>query len=116
MRRVLNHNFTNFTAFYEALVQFVNSGKPCFSVRDKKEYNSWMEGEVICMTGKDRKYPSIYDKDSLEKIYHLVRHNDDIKIDTLKEAVNRDKSPILALMVASGVVQENVQNPLKRDR
>jgi hypothetical protein len=105
MSRTLNHNITNFTAFYEALVQFVRSGKPCFSVRDKKEYKSWLEGTTICMSGEDRKYPSIYDKKKLEMAFELIRLSDNINVELLKDAVRRERSPILALMVASGVVE-----------
>lgn len=108
MRRILNPAITSFDAFYKALVGFVHTGKPCYSVRDKKEYQSWMEEGVICMSGEDRKNPSLYDKSQLEQVFNIVRKSDNIKTEMLKEAVSRERSPTLALMVASGVVVEKL--------
>lgn len=108
MSKILNPTITSFEIFYGALVRFVHAGKPCYSVRDKKEYQSWMEEAIICMSGEDRKNPSLYDKSQLEDVFNIIRKTDNIKTETIKEAVKRERSPILALMVASGVVVERL--------
>jgi hypothetical protein len=104
MKRILNPTIKDFDTFYDALVQFVHLDKPCFSVQSKKEYQSWMEGKVIYMSGEDRQKSSIYPKPVLKHVFDIIKNETDIKTKMLDPAVKRERSPILALMVASKAV------------
>ncbi|RJE74954.1 hypothetical protein [Reichenbachiella sp. MSK19-1] len=107
MSRTLNPEIISFDIFYHKLVDFVSSGQSCFSVRDKKEYTSWMDGKTICMSGVDRKSPSVYDTSTLINVFETVKNGDDIKTEMLDKAVGRERSPILALMIASKVLNQS---------
>lgn len=107
MKRTLNQNIKDFDTFYKTLVAFVETGKPCFSIRDKKEYQSWLDGETIFMSGIERKKNSVYTVSNLKKVFEIIQNSDDIKTKMLNEAVKRERSPIMALMVYSGALVES---------
>ncbi len=104
MKRILNTTIRDFDAFYQVLVEFVLMDKLCYSVQDKKEYKSWMKGTSICMSGEDRQEPSLYSKEDLKHVFEIIRNSSYVNTKMLDPAVGRHRSPILALMVASGVV------------
>ena len=107
MRRQLNENIRDFESFHKTLVAFVKAGKSCFSIRDKKEYQSWMTGNTIWMKGKDRQKNAEYAMSKLKVVFEIIQQTDKITTKMLNDAVGRDRSPIMALMVASGAVVES---------
>jgi hypothetical protein len=106
MSRKLNPEIQNFEEFQKRLLAFVAQGKPCYSIRDKMEYTSHMEGSTIIMSGKNRQKPSEYSKEDLKAVYQIIKNETNITTTMLAPAVGRHRSPILGLMVTSGVVVE----------
>lgn len=102
--RKLSPHITSFEAFHKALLAFVSTGKPCFSVRVQKRYITHMEGEIIIMQGQDRKQPSRYSPEQLSQVYQLIKNSNGITTTMLAPAVGRHRSPLLALMLGAGVI------------
>lgn len=108
MSRKLNPEIQNFEAFHKRLLAFVAQGKPCYSVRDKKEYTSHMDGSTIIMSGKNKQEPSEFSEENLKVVYRIIKNETNITTTMLSLSVGRHSSPIMGLMMASGVVVELV--------
>lgn len=100
----LNPSISTFEKYHLMLIGFVDSGKPCYSVRDQKEYTSWLEGETIFMSGEERVQDSVYPKKTLREVFDHIKHEPNITTITLAPYVGRHRSPLLALMLASKVI------------
>lgn len=102
--RQLDPFISNFELYYRRLIEYVKSGKPCFSVRDRKEYTSWLEGDAIIMSGNERAKNSLYSKIVLKEVFGNIRNEPNVTTKTLAPYVGRERSPLLALMIASGTL------------
>lgn len=94
----------NFTAFHHQLLGYAYSGKDCQSVKLKKVYTVGIDRDTIVMKGKDRTKPSKYSPYKLEDVYNYIADKEAINTTDLFRT-GRNNSPLMALMVASGVAR-----------